>query len=221
MKKVLLMMLALGLLASPALAAVVANSKHNLATTGPGTVKSNNYEEVCVFCHTPHGASTSVTNAPLWNRTYSMAALAATDLYTSTTLTAASTPDAALAAAIAATDAPLCFSCHDGTSVTDGLVNPSNLEANVQPAGIGPITTADILGDGAGANKLKNDHPIGMVYATAQSADAGLVASPAGITFYGGRMWCSSCHDVHDNQHAPFLAKSNAASALCTSCHNK
>ena len=158
MKKVLLMTLALGLLATSALANV-AGTKHNLAPTGPGTVKSDNYDEVCVFCHTPHGASTSVTNAPLWNRTYAMGALDAADLYTSTTLTAASTPDAALAAAIAATDAPLCFSCHDGTSVDDALVNPSNLASNAQPTGIGTITTADILGDGAGANKLKNDHP--------------------------------------------------------------
>ena len=43
----------------------VRNTKHNLtATTSPYYTTAT--DRVCVFCHTPHFASTG--NAPLWNR---------------------------------------------------------------------------------------------------------------------------------------------------------
>jgi predicted CXXCH cytochrome family protein len=34
-------------------------------------------------------------------------------------------------------------------------------------------------------------------------------------------MWCSSCHDVHNNANAPFLNVANDGSALCLTCHVK
>ncbi len=52
----------------------IANSRHNLtqSTIGSGATNMNpyrnDYGEVCVYCHTPHGASSTV-DAPLWNRT--------------------------------------------------------------------------------------------------------------------------------------------------------
>ncbi|MDH3716197.1 MAG: hypothetical protein OET44_20395, partial [Gammaproteobacteria bacterium] len=45
----------------------VANTAHNLSVTGPGSVTATAEDEVCVFCHTPHGAS-SFPGSPLWNR---------------------------------------------------------------------------------------------------------------------------------------------------------
>ena len=45
----------------------VANSKHNLSATGLGPVTTADDNQVCVFCHTPHGATIS-PGAPLWNR---------------------------------------------------------------------------------------------------------------------------------------------------------
>ena len=50
----------------------VRSTKHNLSITGPGPVKSTSETQVCVFCHTPHGAE-SVPGAPLWNRKLSTA----------------------------------------------------------------------------------------------------------------------------------------------------
>jgi hypothetical protein len=69
----------------------VANTRHNLsftymqgqpATGRPGGAADgdqaslsmpwfmgNNYGEVCVYCHTPHGANTTTAQAPLWNHT--------------------------------------------------------------------------------------------------------------------------------------------------------
>jgi len=45
----------------------VAASKHNLSISGPGPVAASSESQVCVFCHTPHGATLS-PGAPLWNR---------------------------------------------------------------------------------------------------------------------------------------------------------
>jgi len=46
------------------------DSKHNLGTTGSATntYQFSGTDEVCVFCHTPHGSDTSAA-VPLWNRT--------------------------------------------------------------------------------------------------------------------------------------------------------
>ena len=65
----------------------ITNTKHNLSSVDPnrllssGTLPRSGTErdakaapggtsEICVFCHTPHGASSSGTSlkAPLWNR---------------------------------------------------------------------------------------------------------------------------------------------------------
>jgi hypothetical protein len=53
----------------------VRGTKHNLSTSGSGTTHAaaGGTSEVCVFCHTPHGATTAddggtALRAPLWNR---------------------------------------------------------------------------------------------------------------------------------------------------------
>lgn len=221
MKKVVLILAAASLMASAAMASSVVDSKHNLAVGSVGTFNSNNYDEVCVFCHTPHMANTSVTLAPLWNR--SAADLSSANVYTSATIEA--TTIAVTAADINQTDAPLCLSCHDGTALADPLVNPSNLAGNAQPGGLGTLngTAADLGTD------FRNDHPIGFVYNDVwqdevDSGANGLFEDPAtagGVQFFAGEMWCSSCHDVHDDADYPFLVLSNAASGLCITCHNK
>ena len=45
----------------------VAATRHNLSVSGTGTVTASTETQVCVFCHTPHGA-TNAPGAPLWNR---------------------------------------------------------------------------------------------------------------------------------------------------------
>ena len=65
-------LLFVGLLASAIVALAqtsgnVAATKHNLSVSGPGPVQSTDQSQVCVFCHTPHGA-TNAPGAPLWNR---------------------------------------------------------------------------------------------------------------------------------------------------------
>jgi predicted CXXCH cytochrome family protein len=52
---------------------------------------------------------------------------------------------------------------------------------------------------------------------------AATVKTTGGLRLYGATntLECGSCHNVHDNTAAPFLRKSNAASALCKTCHIK
>ena len=89
MKKLLVLTAALTLLAVPAFASIV-NTGHDLSGKGIGTT------EICVFCHTPHGAKTDTTNSfPLGN-------LAATS------------------------GSAICNTCHDGTVAYADMQNPPN-----------------------------------------------------------------------------------------------
>lgn len=207
MKKVLVLAAAIALLATPALAQIK-HTAHDLSTYQENA-------EICVFCHTPHGADTAKSIAPLWNRTF---VDATTELYTSATLNATLTTNG-----INETDAPLCLSCHDGSSLQSDLVNAPNSGATWGTNY--PATWSSEFGK-LGTD-LSDDHPIGFSYSTVQGLDSGLNATPAnGIKFFDDgtitdAMWCSSCHSVHSDANSPFLRMSNVGSALCLECHNK
>lgn len=210
MKKVLVLAFLAAMVASSASALTIVGTKHDLTTADTGT-----NDEVCVYCHTPHSANTAVTLAPLWNR--DITNVNAGEIYTSTT-----TNFAATAASINQTDAPLCLSCHDGV-VGNTLTNPPNVAGwtTVNPNFTGNAVIYDTT------NQMKNDHPIGMDVPAVQT-DTGIFAAatintnlPGALRGAGNTVWCSSCHDVHDNANAPFLITSNAASGLCLDCHNK
>lgn len=216
MRKLLLLAAILTLVASQSLAVTsIRNTKHDLSSSSTATIKSDNYDELCIFCHTPHMAIDQ-SNAPLWNR-LGTDSIAITDYYNSATLDTAS-KEATVSSEIAASDVPLCLSCHDGSSLTNDLQNPSNAEGGAQPTGIGALSASANIG-----TDLHDDHPIGMLYDTIydNTPDEFKSASATGMNFYNGVMWCSSCHDVHDNTYAPFLAADNAGSGLCLSCHIK
>ncbi len=211
MKKVIVLAAAALLFATPALA-VIANTAHDLSLVNGGTST-----ETCVYCHTPHSADTTVTLAPLWNRSTALATgsvYAGVDLETSTTNQMTIT-------AINQTDAPLCLSCHDG-SVSETLVNEPN-NGNTDLTGYTFGSAAANLG-----TDMSNDHPIGFSYSDAAGTDTELVAfatvdATLSSPFFGAAndMWCSSCHDVHDDTNSPFLRISNDSSNLCLACHIK
>lgn len=223
MKKILLIALLVLSAAVPVMALSIVGSKHDMIATGHATVSGGAATEVCIFCHTPHGAQTSVTQAPLWNNT--AATSVDNTLYTSATMNFTATQ-----ASINLTDARLCLACHDG-----GVGEPVNMP-NVGLLEVESPTTM-------GANTLigtdmSNDHPIGMNLGanpelvdlsydgTAAIRTIAAIIGPTGFNenvFYGvnNTMWCSTCHDVHDNVDAPFLRKNNIGSALCKACHIK
>ena len=72
---------------------------------------------------------------------------------------------------------------------------------------------------------LTNDHPVNFDYDAALfGADGELVDPTDGAVaplLFGGKVQCSSCHDVHDPTHVPFLVMDNSGSTLCLTCHVK
>jgi len=202
--------------------ASIASTKHNLSTSGTGTVKSTDETEICIFCHTPHQAIKN-DNIPLWNHTLSSEA--SYGVYTSPTFDGASSV-ADLGGTNAATAAVsnLCLSCHDGTIAINSLNNPSNaLGGNPNMTGTGaggvmPSGTSNI------GNDLTDDHPVNFRYDTALATTDGALADPAtltGVRLFNGFVQCASCHDPHESVNPAFLRVDNAGSALCLKCHNK
>jgi predicted CXXCH cytochrome family protein len=194
----------------------VRNTKHNLSVTGPGTVKAQSETQVCVFCHTPHGAEN--LPAPLWNRTQSGATYTP---YTSSSLEA----NAAELASGPGGSSKLCLSCHDGTMAI-GNINVLNGQA---PATVTMTGTAATGGMPAGAGtdtgftrnlgiNLTNDHPISFTYNAQLAADDGELRVPDGVNvgtrlagvnpkpklpLENGQMQCATCHDPHIRETDP------------------
>ncbi len=105
----------------------IANTRHNFSpfhsTPQAQTYMAvenatrNDYQEVCVYCHTPHGAST-VLDIPLWNRT-----TRATTYQTYNQLGTGSFSVAASASMQPGAQSLSCLSCHDGQTAIDSIIN--------------------------------------------------------------------------------------------------
>ena len=220
MKKILILTVAMLFVASFAFGWTVVNSKHDMR----GFVSGEGTTQVCVFCHTPHQATTANRQDPLWNHSFG-ANSGVYGVYTSNTLNAVPTDINTAANAVPGT-APvskLCMTCHDGLVAVNALYNAPNDGA----AG----TLISVTGAAALGTDLSDDHPINFTYdAALATSDGGLktpnstsnVTATAGeIPLYGGTMQCASCHAVHNNTNSPFLRVANTDSALCLKCHNK
>lgn len=180
--------------------------------------------EICVVCHTPHNADTSVTAAPLWNHELTAVTFA---MYSSPTLNASQD-------AIPTGSSKLCLSCHDGVTAIDSFGGNT-----------GSILMSGSAAIGSGSN-LTDDHPISILYDLALSSmDRDLYNPDVQMVIIGeggdktrtgtitelmtpdGKVQCSSCHDVHNNfvgpgiNDQPLLRVSKAGSKLCLTCHNK
>ena len=182
----------------------IVNSKHNLSVSSPGTVHATTATEteICVFCHTPHGAT---TDGPLWNHQMSTATYKP---YSSPTLKAVvGQPNGS---------SRLCLSCHDGT-VALGLVGSRAggivMNNSKMPPGLNNVGT-----------DLSGDHPVSFTYNATLAAAKGNLrdpnALPPEVTLdRNGQLQCTSCHDPHNDQYGKFLVMDNTGSKLCVSCH--
>ena len=203
-----IMLVAFALLAGGGAQGVsIVNSVHNLAATGPGTVKAVGGTDACIFCHTAHHANGEM---PLWN--HAMSSVSNYVVYSSTRLDALN-----LTVPQPNGSSRLCLSCHDGTvalgNVSSGAAITMQNGVTTMPAGAGNLGT-----------DLSQDHPVSFVYDSGLAARDPQVKDPATLTGRVrldklGRLQCTACHDPHDNQFGNFLVMGNSGSALCLTCH--
>ncbi|MGK7344659.1 MAG: cytochrome c3 family protein [Candidatus Nitrospinota bacterium M3_3B_026] len=175
----------------------IADTKHNLGSSN--SVTGNNVSdtgEICVFCHTPHGADTNAP-VPLWNKKLEVAS----PTYQTYASLGTSTLDAAQADIGSVSLA--CLSCHDGTQAMDNIINaPGSGGYDATGGGVDGLGYSWTIDDGtANANgymiggpvpmlgtDLRNDHPVSIQY-----AGGGYTYSADGTSAAGTA--CTSCAD--------------------------
>jgi predicted CXXCH cytochrome family protein len=174
--------------------AQIAGTKHNLGTTGTGTNKFSGTGEICVFCHTPHGADTTAS-APLWNRTLSGQTYQTYDSLGTTTLDGKTLPVGSVSIA--------CLSCHDGTQAMNAVINAPGSGFAGDPTWQAGTWSGShqqagrLTGDAMLGTDLRNDHPIGIQYCgggqTANSPSGACTDpdfhSPDTALINGNRVW--------------------------------
>ncbi|MBZ5541956.1 MAG: hypothetical protein LAN61_15680 [Acidobacteriia bacterium] len=187
----------------------ILNSKHDFRAGSSAQVRSSSTDDACVFCHTPHNAS---PGNYLWNHRLSTQDF---PTYSSSTLQSTVT-------AIQPQDiSKLCLSCHDGTIALGDTVNDGAI-AFVQGNGYTlPASSASNL---AGDQTFGNDHPFSFVPQPGPETLNPPASDPVRLD-RSGKLQCTSCHDPHREDADPitrkFLVKSNQASSLCLTCHQK
>lgn len=147
----------LAVVALPATAGIVGSLHDMPGSSGSATAGT---DQICVFCHTPHGSNTDV-QAPIWNK--ALPAGANYTAYTSSTMDGTAAVGSVSLA---------CLSCHDGTQARDNMINQPGTGGYNAPGVGGSGGGGDLgtLGDMSGfgvaniGQDLSNDHPIGMVY---------------------------------------------------------
>lgn len=179
----------------------VSESAHNLSITGPGQVKSQTEDQVCVFCHTPHRPG---VGPGLWNRRTPKVEAS----YQSSTLEAEP--------ATSSRTSQLCLSCHDGTIALGEMLNAPRGNKNVD------LRDIYIGGRNSFGVSLKSHHPVDIIYDQTLQAKNPTLANPntVDLPMTNGKLECSTCHDPHSSGIPPFLNKPSRNGELCTTCHN-
>jgi predicted CXXCH cytochrome family protein len=189
----------------------VINTPHNLSTgggKGAHDIKSISEGRICIFCHSPHHAS-SVT--PLWSRQLSDNTY---NLY----------KPASMVATILQPRGPsrLCLSCHDGTIALgllagNAVLDPTLTSFNAMPRETDPRKNPDLGTD------ISDDHPISFEYTVKPELQDPSVLRSMGIKLdQDTYVECTSCHDAHNNLNGNFLVTNvdTQHDALCTLCHS-
>lgn len=217
----------------------VLNSKHNLSmpSTGPSTrtITAVSESQICAFCHTPHGASTTDTagnplSGQLWNRrvpgstTYTK--------YSSTSLDAE---------AIQSNfngqpggSSKLCLSCHDGTLAlgTVNVINGTLGNPGVNIGMTGGVTTLPAGSYTANSGytavigtDLTNDHPISVDYTNALAVRDGELRQ---VNSNALQNWSDGTRDIIGKRgpgYRPVLplegtGTNGIGQVQCASCHD-
>lgn len=206
----------------------IQRTKHNLSTSG-ATVGNTIYAvdtgdpratQVCIFCHTPHGAESAQASewAPLWNHQNT----SATFLMASSANVVHSGPNKRSWADGAPTGiSKKCLSCHDGTVAIGAVLNGTPILVTGAKGGSGDtLTGSRNAGGGLGPDgygqmdagfigtDLRGGHVISFNYKGfwdgTQSDESNYKswnnitpADRSSMFDRQGRMQCHSCHDPH------------------------
>lgn len=236
----------------------IVNTRHNLTqssmtnSVGGAAVMApyrNDYGEVCVYCHTPHGGNSQnkINSAPLWNRTFNNNTYDTYDTLGTSSLTAAVTQPGV--------NSLTCLSCHDGTLAVDSILNApgsgryagSETQENPNgfldkwPSAAGShfgLTDAECLachsqGAPLGGNAtdftlfqigtdLTNDHPIGINLPVQRVGDDfnDPAASAPGIRFFDDPQFGGDGDGRPDPNEIRFYDTGDGPEVECASCHD-
>jgi hypothetical protein len=207
----------------------IRGTKHNLSSTSSGTIKATSETQVCVFCHTPHGAPSPASDGkPLWNRKVEGNPLYSQNyvLYDSSTLDAKQVQGSLQQPG---GSSKLCLSCHDGT-VAVGNVNVLsglNKSSDAKTVATIPTTGGTFMPTGSGATTgftrnlgtdLSNDHPISISYNDALANRDGELRYPSSNpTIMGLR---TTTNKPKLKLEATGTAGDNLAQIQCATCHD-
>ncbi len=204
-------------------------SPHNFS--GPGDIW-NLSGEICRVCHVPHDhsrASQRYLNGLLWNHELSTATYTMYDQSWSPDLqgVVSAQPDGI---------AKLCLGCHDGTIGIDTFDKYAGGAVFMDDINLGFIIPGFL--DGSNLD-LRGTHPISIAYDHVHAGGVlglqpktNLMGTSGTIddVLDNGKVQCSSCHDVHDQETVPgthllrvaqTVATGGTASGLCLTCHIK
>lgn len=191
----------------------------------------NGRAEICRVCHVPHdhGRTTSIASGSglLWNHALSTATYTMYDNAWSSTLTGAQSvqPDG---------HSKLCLGCHDGTVAVDTF--DSYAGGGIFIEDFNPLFKVPSF-TVSGTLDMHGTHPISIAFPAAdpdEFTDPTVATWNSGdtvaSTLDNGKIQCSTCHDVHDQESiagtrllrtAQTVSAGGVASGMCLTCHVK
>ena len=175
----------------------IANTRHNLTmsyNTNNQVMDQfrNNYYEICVYCHTPHGAN-ATADAPLWNRTVTQRTYTLfnqdktsgkTNFFEPTTLDLTYTQPGP--------NSLTCLSCHDGATAIDSIINMPTQMTGEFRAGYSNNAETQVESeflDAWSGNKLGTGSP-------GDPPEPGKPDTDHAGFNTGGGSYCISCHNA-------------------------
>ena len=209
----------------------VNGSFHDITYLGAtiGSYNQDDFQRVCIFCHTPHNAqaATGGVPAPLWNHDISTVNL------TPYTWAAPANLPITFNADPLVGPSRLCMSCHDGVTAVDS----HGPDAGVGTARGNNNGSQVLTSAGRYIDNLSVTHPVGFLYQDAIDARPGEIIDPSSFfidrvpsaaaaaaanttpaqraatgftyttkkisdTLYGGYLTCASCHEVHNTNNS-------------------
>lgn len=233
----------------------ISNTRHNLTQSfladraGIMNIARNDYGEVCVYCHTPHGSNRQI-DAPLWNRTINQSEYMIYDKVRTLNQPVSQPGPNSLT----------CLSCHDGTIAIDSVINmpgsgnySAAQETTVNEAFLDSWTGAGIgnhwvLGTGTAGGActfchninedfgapdytvftigtdLRNDHPIGILYPTSMAPDIDFNEPTLNYINTSGngemRLFDLNSNGYPDKNEPRMYNTGDGPEVECASCHD-